>query len=193
MNREIKSAKSRYYCDLISETKGDLNKLWKAVNADGAHHTNPWSIYSALNSHFVSIGRILPEKISCIARASLPVNDHSRLFQSQEISESVAHKQLPALKANKAIGLDNVHARLLKCSAQSITYSITKLINLSLRTGKFQGILKCFKVTALLKSGDRTNQTNYRPISILPTLSKILERVIHCQLYEYLDSNNLNK
>ena len=143
MNREIKSAKSRYYCDLISETKGDLNKLWEAVNADGAHHTNPWSIHSALNSHFVSIGRILPEKISCIARASLPVNDHSRLFQSQEISESVAHKQLPALKANKAIGLDNVHARLLKCSAQSITYSITKLINLSLRTGKFQGMWKC--------------------------------------------------
>ena len=46
-------------------------------------------------------------------------------------------------------------------------------------------------MTALLKSGDRTNQTNHRPISILPTLSKILESVIHCQLYEYLDSNNL--
>ena len=46
-------------------------------------------------------------------------------------------------------------------------------------------------MAALFKSGDRTNATNYRPISILPTLSKILERVVHSQLYEYLNSNNL--
>ena len=192
MNCEIKSVKSRYYCDLISETKGDLSKLWKAVNqassrngkssipqciiADGAYHTNPRSISSALNSHFGSIGRILPEKIPCIARTSLPIDGHSGLFQSQEVSESVVNKQLLALKANKAIGLDNIRAKLLKYSAQSITYSITKLINLLIRTVKFQEIWKCSKVTALLKSGDRTNPTNYRPISILPTLSKILKK-----------------
>ena len=131
------------------------------------------------------------EKISCVARASLPIDGHSGLFQFQDINEAVVHKQLLGLKATKSIGLDNISARLLKCSAQSITYSITKLINLYIRTGKFQDIRKFAKVTALLKSGDRTNQTNHHPISILPTLSKILESVIHCQLYEYLDSNNL--
>ena len=52
-------------------------------------------------------------------------------------------------------------------------------------------IWKCSKVSALFKSGDRNNPTNYRPISILPTLSKILERAIRSQLYEYLNSNNL--
>ena len=48
-------------------------------------------------------------------------------------------------------------------------------------------------MSALFKSGDRTQQnaTNYRPISILPTLSKILERVVHSQLHEYLNSSNL--
>jgi len=46
-------------------------------------------------------------------------------------------------------------------------------------------------VSALFKSGDRTNATNYRPISKLPTLSKILERVVHSQLHEYLNSANL--
>ena len=136
MNCEIKSAKSRYYCDLISETRGDLSKLWKAVNqassrngkssipqciiANGAHHTNPRSISSALNSHFGSIGRILPEEIPCIARTSLPIDGHSGLFQSQEISESVVNKQLLALKANKAIGLDNINASLLNYSAHQL-------------------------------------------------------------------------
>ena len=46
-------------------------------------------------------------------------------------------------------------------------------------------------MSALFKSGDRTNATNYRPISILPSLSEILERVVHSQLHEYLNSTNL--
>ena len=74
---------------------------------------------------------------------------------------------------------------------QSISHSITKLFNLSIRSGKLLGIWKCSKVSALFKSGDRTNATNYRAISILPTLSKILERVVHSQLHEYLNSTNL--
>ena len=121
----------------------------------------------------------------------MPIARLSGSFQLKEISEAVVLEQLFSLKVNKAIGLDNISARLLKCGAQSISHSITKLINLSIRSGKFPGIWKCSKVTALFKSGDRTNATNYRPISILPTLSKILERVIHSQLYEHLASNNL--
>ena len=83
------------------------------------------------------------KKISCVARASLPIDGHSELFQFQEISEAVVHKQLLGLKATIAIRLDNISASLLKCSAQSTTYSITKLINLSIRTGEFPGIWKC--------------------------------------------------
>ena len=60
-----------------------------------------------------------------------------------------------------------------------------------IRSGKFPGIWKCSKVSALFKSGDRTNATNYRPISILPTLSEILKRAVYSQLHEYLNSTNL--
>ena len=74
---------------------------------------------------------------------------------------------------------------------QSISHSITKLFNLSIRSGKFLGIWKYSKVSALFKSGDRNNATNYRAISILLTLSKILERVVHSQLHENLNSTNL--
>ena len=102
-------------------------------------------------------------------------------------------QQLASLKANKAIGLDNISARLLKSSANTITPSMTKLLILSIRTGKFPKLWKCSKITALFKSGDRTNASNYRPISILPTVSKILEKAVHSQLYQYqyLVTNNL--
>lgn len=117
------------------------------------------------------------------------------MFQLHEISEADVFKQLLGLEANKSVRLNNIAgnigARLLKCAAQSISYSITKLENLSISTRKFPGVWKCSKLTALFESGDRTNATNYGPILILLTLSKIVEGVIHSQLYEYLDSNNL--
>ena len=50
---------------------------------------------------------------------------------------------------------------------------------------------KCGKVTALFKGGDRTDCNNYRPITVLPTISKILERAVHKQLYEFLSMNEL--
>ena len=80
---------------------------------------------------------------------------------------------------------------LLKYGARSLCSSVTKLLNLSIRSKKFPGIWKCSKVAALFQSGDRTSTDNYRPISILPTLSKTLERVVHSQLYKHLKSNNL--
>jgi len=78
-----------------------------------------------------------------------------------------------------------------KCGARAICPSITKLLKLSIWTGNFPEIWRCSKVAALFKTGDRTNASNYRPISILPTMSKILEKVIHSQFYDFLNSNNL--
>lgn len=97
-------------------------------------------------------------------------------------------KYLLSLKTDKAIGLDNISARCLKCGGLTIC---PNQLNLSIRTGNFPEIRKCSKVAEFFKTGDRTNASNYRPISILPTMSKILEKVIHSQLYDFLNSNNL--
>ncbi len=71
------------------------------------------------------------------------------------------------------------------------TTSVTKLLNLSLRTRTFPKIWKSAKVTALFKCGNRNDVSNYRPISVLPTLSKLLEKAVHVQLYQHLVDNNL--
>ena len=154
VNCLVKSAKTKYYCDMIEEAKGDHQKMWKAVNevcnrnstsenvqciiSDGIQHTTPKSIASALNSFFASIGRRLADKIrSTWSYRNLVSEQPLSQLQLTELEESFVLQQLASLKANKAIGLDKISARLLKSSANTITPSITKLLNLSIRTGKF--------------------------------------------------------
>ena len=69
---------------------------------------------------------------------------------------------------------------------------LTKLFNRSLRSSTFPNIWKSGKVSALFISGDRSDPNNYRPITILPTVSKILEKAVHSQVYSYLEENQIS-
>lgn len=89
------------------------------------------------------------------------------------------------------MGIDKISARYLKIAGPAIAYSITQILNISINSGVFPDCWKIAKVIPLFKSGDREDPDNYRPISILPVLSKILERHIHDHLYNYLCENNL--
>ena len=69
--------------------------------------------------------------------------------------------------------------------------SLTKLFNLSIQEKTFPTIWKSTRIMPIYKSGDKQDPSNYRPISILPTISKILEKAIHMQLSAYLEGNKL--
>ena len=87
-----------------------------------------------------------------------------------------------SLKSNKAVRLNKLSACLLKDACDVIAPILTGLINKSFTDGVFPEVWKCAKVTALFKDGDKSLKDNYRPISILPTISKIIERSAHIQL-----------
>ena len=112
-------------------------------------------------------------------------------FSFQPVTEDFVIDTIKRLKPNKATGLDKISARLLKDSGQIITPTLTSLFNRSLQTGTFPSIWKKARVVPLHKEGDKQDQSSYRPISILPRLSKILERAVHTQFYGYLTKNNL--
>ena len=100
-------------------------------------------------------------------------------------------QQLQNLKTNKAVGLDKISARLLKDGEDAIAQVLQKIINLSIEQQCVPNSWKSAKVRALFRSGDDKNCDNYRPIAILPTASKILERAVHAQLYKFLKENVL--
>lgn len=99
--------------------------------------------------------------------------------------------QLARLKTNKASGLDSISARMLLDSSDVIAPSLIYLINMSFRTGVFPDMWKCAKVMALFKTGDKHDRDNYRPIFILPAVSKVIERFVRLQLYGRLTQNKL--
>ena len=78
-----------------------------------------------------------------------------------------------------------------KANKNEIANPLTLIINQMLKTGMFPNAFKKSNITPLFKKGDSSLLTNYRPISLLPTMFKIFKRMIHSQLYEYFNNNKL--
>ena len=97
----------------------------------------------------------------------------------------------PSIDVAKSTGFDSIGPRLLKIAPNALTPGITYMINKSLASGVFPGIWKYAKVNPISKAGSKDNANNYRPISILPTLSKIIETWIQIKLMSYLNKHTL--
>ena len=91
-------------------------------------------------------------------------------------------------KLNKVTGFDGVSVKIMKMAKPVIVKPITKLINKSIRSAKFPDNLKEAHVVPLHKKNSQLEAGNYRPVSILPVVSKIFERAIYQQLINYFDN-----
>ena len=117
--------------------------------------------------------------------------DNNVLFSIPPITESKVIGWLKSINLHKACGIDKLSPRMLKLAAPIIAPSIAKLINHSFNTASFPQRWKTAKVSPLFKGGDSEDLNNYRPISVLPVLSKVIERHVHDSLSRYLCENNL--
>ena len=95
------------------------------------------------------------------------------------------------LENKSSSGHDGISNKLLKVLKFELSKSLTLIINQMITTGVFPDSFKISKIIPLFKKGDSSLLSNYRPISLLPTISKIFERILYNQLYEYFNSINL--
>ena len=91
----------------------------------------------------------------------------------------------------KATGADGLNVKFLKLAAPYIAAPLTYIFNLSINKCQFPNMWKLTKVIPIFKKGDCIKPENFRPISILNALSKIIERHVHNSFYSYLNSHNL--
>ena len=96
------------------------------------------------------------------------------------------HRLLEGLKARKATGPDGISARVLRDCANELTPSLSRLFRQSLSEGRVPSGWKHGRITACHKAGPKNNPENYRPISLLPIVSKVLETIVNRRLLRFL-------
>ncbi|KAJ0170785.1 hypothetical protein K1T71_013557 [Dendrolimus kikuchii] len=101
------------------------------------------------------------------------------------------YKIIKTLNKTNAVGYDEVSTKIIKECATELTPIITYLINQSFEEGIFPDALKMAIVKPLFKKGDKNKVDNYRPITLVPILSKIFETAMKRRVSEYLDKNNI--
>ena len=101
------------------------------------------------------------------------------------------HSLLSKLSVSEATGLDKISARLLRVCPDLIADSLCSIFNRSINTGIFPEKWKCSKVVPLIKEGVRKDLNNYRPITIIPIVAKVFERIIYDQVNTFLVDNGL--
>ena len=102
----------------------------------------------------------------------------------QEIRDAFA-----TVKTAKSFGTDNISSYFLKLALPFIENSLAFLFNTSIETSRFPNSWKVARVTPIFKEGDKAEKSNYQPISVLPVISMLFEKLVTNQLYQYVNDN----
>ena len=118
--------------------------------------------------------------------ASITVNILPALLSQIEVTVDEVMERLSELDTTKACGPDKIPARLLKECSEQIAPSLYSLFNHSLSIGQIPREWKSADVTPIHKKDSKEDAKNYRPISLLPIVSKVLERCMGNRFYDHL-------
>lgn len=204
-NNKIKSAKSTFQRNLLHEHAGNPSKFWNCVkkifpykaktvtNENSRQSTNLATVFSEYFQNAVSLLKrkaFILKNFAWKFRLGIPVRT-TAVFRIHHVNSNFVINQLKSFKRNKASGADDLPPGLLKDCRYHIAEPLVFILNLSIDTNTIPQIWKIAKVTPIYKKGSLQEPSNYRPISVLPVLSKILERAIHTQLSAYLENHKL--
>ena len=163
---------------------------------DGKEIKNDKEIADIFNKYFIDkIGK-LRDKISAnkedpLERLKHKYKHHKLRFSLKTVTENQVRKIIKSSKNKKSHGIDKITISTIKGALNVLITPITHIVNTSISQGSFPEQWKMAKVIPLLKKGDSKNKTNYRPISLLPVTSKILEAVVRKQVSKFFETNNL--
>lgn len=207
----IQQAKRTYYESLFDKYKNDTKNTWLCINQilnrkqnkkdypssfiiDGKTVENHSIIADEFNKYYSEIGPTLASKIHTTHNTScMDYMPHigNLNFKFQPSTPEDVINIINSLKPTNSRGWDQMSNQLLKHIKFELSIPISNLINQSVKTGIFPNRLKMAKIIPIYKKQDRQKLENYRPISLLPSISKVFEKFIHLQLSHYFEYNNL--
>jgi hypothetical protein len=151
-------------------------------------------IANKFNTFFSSVGNQISEAVQPTEKSAcdyLAENPEIPLLEMGGTSQAQIVEIIKAFESKSSTDLDGISTKLLKYVAYEISFPLTHVFNLSLASGNFPSKLKQSRIVPIFKSGDAENCDNYRPISLLSSILKILEKIVQLKLVDHLESNNL--
>lgn len=205
----LSEAERNHIHTLLENSKSNIRKSWLVIKSvinkkisNGASQqfcinnsitSNKNIIAESFNDYFINIGNNLCKEISQSGRSPLSymtnINVQDSLFLQPTDNREI--ESIIQLMNNSSPGYDDIQVKIIRKSYKSYIAVLVYLINLNMSHGKFPNELKTAKVIPIFKSGDDQLIKNYRPISVLPSFSKIFERVIYKRLYNFINRNDL--
>ena len=207
-NIALRNAKREYYAAKFLNNKTKRKHAWKTVNEilgrsqkqDTVNEiklpektvTSTRELVNVFNDYFTHVGPKLAEKIEYENRCSfIPQHEPVERFTFQPVNVATVYRVITKLNISKATGIDEISAKVLKAAAPAIAELLTRIFNMSIVSDKFPAEWKVARVTPIFKKGQRSMLDNYRPISILPVVSKLMERILYDQMFDYLKKQNI--
>ena len=201
----IREAKQLHYHSLFKKYKHDIKKTWNVIrnimdndrysnnqttsfSIDGAEISNPQVVANKFNEYFCSIGPTLASNISCPSGVNFndylaePVPDN---FQFVPVNADIIDKTIMQIAPKTSCGLDGISMKFLRSIKDVLTLPLATLINQIFDTGIFPDRMKSAKIIPIYKKDDVSKIENYRPISLLSSFSKIVEKVMLVQLDQH--------
>ena len=187
----LKSAKSQYLTDLCESSKGNSKQFWShfrylSTKGTKSNYNNDTFTADDINDYFLSVPYRTVQSVPSTSLSPLSFLDRSEaVFQMSTVDVDKVASILTSLDSTKATGCDKLSVKFIKACPLAMARLLTRVINQSISSCIFPSSWKYAVVTPVPKSKNNSALTNYRPISVLPVFSKILERVIHDQLVSY--------
>ena len=211
LNHSLRIAKSLYYAKKLENVKSNTKATWQVLKEvinkkrskpklpssfkldEITEISDPVEIANRFCNYFSNIGPNLAKNIQSSPNSHrnflsghFPNSIFLKLATKSEIIEIASN-----FHSGKAAGPDKIPISIIKQSINTIAEPLTHIINLSITHSIVPNEMKNARVIPLYKADDRAVFTNYRPVSILPSFSKFLERIIYNRLLDYLGKYNV--
>ena len=211
--KHVDKAKKKYHEKFFDQHKDNSKKQWQMINSllnrkssksstlkltgdDGSIISSPVAVAEKFNDYFSNIAPKIKAEISSRTtfdpggmRATLP-NSPANSIYIQPVNATEVHDIIEKFK-NKATLDTRIEPLKIANSCENFTTTLAEVVNSSFDQGQFPDALKIAKVVPIHKGGTKHEVSNYRPISLLSSFSKVYEKLMHNRVIKFLDTHNL--
>ena len=208
LNNVLHNAERQHYNTLLKENQHSMKNSWKILKevinkkkqsalcsrfrVNNEYIDDKKAVSDGFNNFFVNVGANLAKKIPHISKSPTDLmkdRNVESIFLAPVLEDEVM-KVIKNLKSASA-GWDCISTVVVKTCYQCFVTPLTHIMHSSMTNGVFPDELKIARVVPLYKSGDSGIFSNYRPVSVLPVFSKILERLMYTRLLSFINKNKL--